>query len=331
MSQEEMRLGSESSLSVYWVGHSLVEQKADTDWGRIDLMSAVGLLAKARGLAYAAGDHTLWGSALSALWRGSPHGHARDARSMVPKREVFQRDAARYDTLVATELLPLDVAMNYEFSAYYLRQFLCAQKTANPAARVYVYQTWVNLQGGAQASGSGFDWRARMLAQRKAFDTLADQAAQPSVRTPGPFGSRWLSYTTDGGCNVVSPILTVPVGATLVEIHDRIAAPRDGDRFELPDGRRLTLGDLFANPYLDWPSAGQRLRDPSRPHDDIHASALGIYLSALVHFATLYRQSPVGLPAPSVVGPALAATLQCIAWQTVVRDPRSGAAGDEAC
>ncbi|HMP72332.1 MAG TPA: hypothetical protein PKE55_03630 [Kiritimatiellia bacterium] len=69
--------------------------------------------------------------------------------------------------------------------------------------------------------------------------------------------------------------------------------------------------------------------------DNIHPSDIGYYLSALVHYATLYRQSPVGLTNgaisaafdnddPVVIDPALAAALQEVAWDTARYHPRSG-------
>lgn len=64
--------------------------------------------------------------------------------------------------------------------------------------------------------------------------------------------------------------------------------------------------------------------------DDIHLNDLGHYLVALVHYASLYRRSPAGLPfrllradgspaeAPS---PELAAEMQRIVWQVVSSSP----------
>ena len=171
-----------SGISVYWVGHSLVETKAQSEWGEITLMSLVGRFAQARGLGYRMGDHTLWGSPMSALWRGKPHGYTRDASSMVPKREQFEATAGQYDTLVLTEALPVHAALKGEYSSYYLRRFYCALKSANPSSRVYLYQTWVNLQGADPYSkfppAHRFDWRAEMVAQRKDWEELAAQGAR---------------------------------------------------------------------------------------------------------------------------------------------------------
>jgi hypothetical protein len=74
--------------------------------------------------------------------------------------------------------------------------------------------------------------------------------------------------------------------------------------------------------------AALTLRDPAAAPDDIHPSQVGVYFAALVHFATLYRRSPVGLPAFSEIGAALAGTLQSIAWEIVRNDARTGCSRD---
>jgi len=141
------RLGPKLELSVYWVGHSLVEAKSASEWGEQSLMSLIGRFAEARNLSYRMGDHTLWGSPISALWRGHPHGYKRDSSVMVAKRERFERSATQYDTLVVTEALPLEWSLNAEYSSFYLRKFYCTLKQEKPEARVYLYQSWLNFQG----------------------------------------------------------------------------------------------------------------------------------------------------------------------------------------
>lgn len=350
---QQQKLGPVQSRHVFWVGHSLTEAKAQTPHGMIDLMTMVGRLAEARGLSYGMGDHTLWGSSISALWRGRPHSYPRDAGVMVAKREAFEREADRYDTIVLTEGIPLRPPFLAEFSPYYVRRFYCSVKQANPSARVYLYQTWVHLHGSDPQAKYGpphkFDWRAAMTSQRAAWELLAELARVPVQRSPvGMLSKLGLYSTTDAGCSVSDPIFIVPVGNAFVAIADRLAAPRAGDEFAKPDGTRLSIGDLFSNAYVDWPAdwpvaegggevdykarlAKLRLRDASRPADDIHPSAIGIYVSALVHFATVYRQSPVGLPNPGIVSGGLARTLQCIAWETVLGDERAGVAGAIDC
>lgn len=343
------RLGPKSDASVLWVGHSLVEVKGTTDWGQHSLMTVLGRLAESRGLGYRIGDHTLWGSPMSALWRGKPHSYARDASVMVPKREEFERTAAQYDTLVITEGLPLAPSLKIEYSTYYLRRFYCTLKQANPAARVYLYQTWVNFQAGDKYSkfppAHRFDWRAEMDAQRKVWEELADTASRADVRAPGMFDRIGWTSSSDGGCKIEDPIFIVPAGQAFLALADYLEGQKPGDVIKLPDGEPLTVSHLYGNPYVDWPAkwplpahakdidpepvlAGLKRRFPDKDHDDIHASPLGVYFVAAVHFATIYRQSPVGLPAPAVIGENVARLLQCIAWKTVIDDPRSGVLGN---
>jgi hypothetical protein len=340
-----------ASVFVYWVGHSLMNTRAETSSGPIDLMSLVGTFAKARGLGYTMGDHTFTGVPLSAQWRGKPHSYARDASEMIAKREAFERDAARYDTVVLTEALPLQASLVNEYSAYYLRKFYCTIKRANPAARVFLYESWINLHGTDPHAGyppmHEFDWRAEMVEQRARWEALAVAALEPRISQPGWLAFLGVGSQSDGGCAPQDPILIIPVGQALIALYDRIAKPRPEDRFERADGSRLELSDLIENPYVNlprsWPvqesaaddveaqRAALVLRDPARPLDDIHPTATGIYFSALVHFATLFGQSPVGLPAPSFLGQPLAETLQCIAWETVVSYERSGVEGEAGC
>lgn len=345
------RLGPKKDASIFWVGHSLVEGKAKTDWGEINLIGLVERFAETRGLGHRMGEHTLWGSPLSALWRGRPHGFDRDASEMVAKREVYERSAGQFDTLLLTESLPVNWAADHEFSAYYVRRFACPIIKENARARVYLYQTWVNLQGNDPNSKFPpphlFDWKAEMNAQRKAWERIADAASHPNVPAPGGWLSRlgWHA-TSDGGCPRDFPVFIVPVGQAMLALSERLAAPLSGDVFELPGGGKLAMADLFANPYVDWPAdwplakgstgidpaaslAQLTRRDPDRPLDDIHASAIGIYFAALVHFATIYRQSPEGLPAPAEIGDDLARAFQRIVWDTVANDPRSGVSGEE--
>ena len=334
------RQGPKASASVYWVGHSLVEHKSATTEGVLDLMSLVGSFAKAKGLGYEIGDHTLWGASLSALWRGRPHAYDRDASLMVEKRKRFQSgEAAKYDTLVLTDGVPVSKAIEYEYSPYYVRQFYCTIKTANPASRVYLYENWVNIDGPEDQAGQ-FDWRQVMRAERTSWEQLAEAARQPRVKRPSWRSHIWPAIS-DGGCGVTDPIFIIPVGQALLALAERLDRPRPGDRFELAGGQRLAMTDLVENAYVkeagtppEDASAQNKapiLRDPAKPHDDIHLSAIGIYFVSLVHFATIYRQSPIGLPPLEVLGEATARTLTCIAWETVVADPRAGVEPNGGC
>jgi hypothetical protein len=97
----------------------------------------------------------------------------------------------------------------------------------------------------------------------------------------------------------------VPAGAAIVELKNRI------ERGQVPG--IVGIRDIY--------------------QDDIHLTPTGMYLVALVHFATLYHTDPKGLSAtmknewgqPIVnLQPATAAVFQDIAWKAVTGYPRSG-------
>lgn len=68
--------------------------------------------------------------------------------------------------------------------------------------------------------------------------------------------------------------------------------------------------------------------------DERHQSALGGYVTALTHYSTVYRKSPVGLPSSTLspwadnftvsIPPAVAARIQQIVWEVVQSYPHSG-------
>ena len=71
--------------------------------------------------------------------------------------------------------------------------------------------------------------------------------------------------------------------------------------------------------------------------DDLHQSNLGAYVSALTHYATVMKSTPVGLPAaavdanflndnPVAFAPGLATRIQEIVWWVVANYPHSGVA-----
>jgi hypothetical protein len=344
---QSQRRGPRDALRVYWVGHSLMEAQVDTAEGKFRLLEMVGYMAQAQGLPYAMGDHTLWGAPLSLQWRGRPHSYARHVPERAERRQRFAAQAAQYDVIVLTESIPISDAMQYEHSAYYLQQFYCTLMEANPEGRVYLYESWPPLQAlepdGKYRSPQRYAWRDRTLQDRRLWERLADEARSAPISPPG-----WLPHlptvlwSSAPICRSHAPIFLVPVATAMVELYDRLRAPRPEDDFSLPDGRRLGFTDLFRNPYIDWPAhwpvkgqqasavdemaiiAALTLRDPAAVPDDIHPSQVGVYFAALVNFATLYRRSPVGLPAFNEIGAALAGTLQAIAWEIVRNDARTG-------
>jgi hypothetical protein len=314
-------------LRVYWVGHSLMESRVATSIGKVRLLELVGHFAESQRLGYSFADHTLWGAPLSLQWRGRPHAYDRFAPDREELRKRFERDAASYDAIVLTETIPVSSGMKHEYTPYYLRRFYCALLSANQKGRVYLYESWLNLQGGSQKLTGKLgldDWHRKIRDERSVWNQLAADASAGPIREPdllSRIAALW--QRKKQGCVSKAPIHIIPVATAMAELHTKLASNTSDATFLLPDGSKLKIEDLFANPYIDG-SPAPKLLHSDRDHDDIHPSAIGVYFSALVTYATLYRRNPTGLPAIDEVGEGLARDLQNVVWTVIPKDPYTG-------
>ena len=118
----------------------------------------------------------------------------------------------------------------------------------------------------------------------------------------------WASIVTSvNATHAGRDMLLVPGGRAMAALYDRIEAGG------LPG--ITSIQDLFA--------------------DDIHLTDTGWYFIAMVQYATIFRRSPVGLPAATTnrfgqaISPPPAGAvpvMQEIAWQVVLSDPLAGVA-----
>jgi hypothetical protein len=178
----------------------------------------------------------------------------------------------------------------------------------NPDVQVYIYARWPRVTVAGKSvpfdkndfdptkPGSGNDlskvddytqrWQAKYTGgwdatneTRDYFETLLREVRQitPDLR---------------------KPVLLVPVGHTLADLH----------------------GQMKAGQIPGWTSIYQFYKD------GIHLNEPGSYAVACVYFATLFKQSPDGLPsAPyGTIAPALAQAIQRTAWRVVRAHPESG-------
>lgn len=307
------RRGPVEARHVYWVGHSLLDSRDAHREGARNVMEEVGRLAEAAGLTYGSFAHTAFGAPLSLNWTGAARTFDRREPSMVTRRQELVLRGARYDTLVMTEAVPIGPTMRAEHGAYYAQRFYCAATRARPDMRVYLYETW-----------SSFDepeaWSARLEADRADWERLADEASDARVQAPDGWWRRLDRSTPARACEAPSPMFLVPVGRVLARLSDALA--REPSRWRMADGAPLTIDRFLANARTEEGS----LRHPDADVDAIHPSALGTHIVALVHFATLYRRSPVGLPVTEELAPETAAALQELVWRVVREDPRAGVA-----
>ena len=310
------------SATVYWVGHSLISHREGETQPLFEL---IGQFARSQGHAYGFYQHTTPGAPLSWNWNMEAE-----------KRAEIERRGSRYDVMVITEGISLDQTIEGHSSAFYAQRFYCAMMNANPNAEVFLYESWHHLYASDRELGYPephvFDWRARLDEDRPRWESVADDAMRSDL--PPPRGG----YYDAAHCTPSSerPIRIIPVGSALAELYDRLERPRSGEDWE-----GFSIHDFVVNGYRDWPEewpvdppghgvdwrrriASLTLKRPRQEPDDIHPSPHGVYFVTLVHYATIYRRSPIGLPAANGVSRNLARLMQELVWEIVTRDPRTG-------
>lgn len=320
-------------LSVYWIGHSLMNHTVSIDEGEINLFALMARFASEKTLAYSEFDHTLFGAPLSMHWWGSPHTYARISPEMEQKRNAFGENAKKRNTFVLTEVVPLKSVFRVEFSAHYLRKYYYRIKSENPAARIYLYESWDYLYGGSGLLSGFSSWHARMSEQRQLWETMIDMVKTGLVVPPNFYYQiKMILGLVKKREDDQVDINIVPVGQVLMTLEKRLRQPLPDDDFNMSNGEQLAFYQLFTNAYKQGVNDGsvvdtegaENLNHPEQELDDIHPSSLGIYIVALVHFATLYQQNPEGLAPIIGMREGLASTLQKIVWECVCNDERSG-------
>lgn len=130
----------DAGLQVFHLGHSLV--------GR-DMPAMVQQLAHAAG--FAGHDHASqlgWGTPLRAHWDADiaitgfaeENAHAR----FRPAHEAIASGA--YDAVILTEMVELRDALRWHDGAAYFRRWAQAARHARPDVRLYLYETWHDLE-----------------------------------------------------------------------------------------------------------------------------------------------------------------------------------------
>lgn len=333
--------GPDTSRSVYWVGHSLLNSRDEAAVVPRNVIESTGDIAESLGLRYRGFDHTLWGSPLSLAYRGRPHAYEREELEHAARLSELHDRGDQYDSLVLIDTVPVDAARRYEHTEYYVARFRCDHLARRPDARTYLYEGWVNFQGLSDPDQPGeaasWDWPERMRLEQDGYTTVAARVSIGAFAPPGFLGrlSRWLP--SERVCPSREPVFVVPVATAMLALHDQLNQTGHDWRFE---GRPMRTADLFVNPYVRWPEDWPRndldestvqstlarlpRRRPGEPLDDIHPSVLGTYLVALVHFSTLYRRSAEGAASIEGLADIDARRLQRLVWEVVSTDERAG-------
>jgi hypothetical protein len=265
-------------LSVFHLGHSLVNRDMPA------------MLAQLAGAGHRYDSQLGWGTTLKSHWGDdaingfeteNAHPHFRAAHEAVQSGE--------YDAIVLTEMVEIRAALRYSDSPEYLRRWAAEAMAARPDVRLYIYETWHQLDDSE-------GWLHRLDADLERY--WVNGILKPALAGL-PKGAR---------------IQIIPAGQVMAAFVRAVEAVGGV-------GNVADRTDLF-----------QRNADGTL--DQIHLNDLGNYLVALVHYAVLYHQSPVGLPYDSRRAdgtaavaplPETALLMQETVLDVVRRSPLSGA------
>ena len=193
-----------------------------------------------------------------------------------------------------------DVALIKEFAE------MAARK--NPDVQIYIYARWPRVTSGGK--GTPFDKNDYDPAKPGSGNDLSkvdDFTARWEAKYSGGWGNsneardyfdKLLAEVRKETAFLKKPPLLVPVGHVMNALHAQMKAGR------VPG---------YTSIYQFY-------------KDGIHLNEAGSYLVGCTFFATLLRQTPVGLPtAPyGKIDPALAETIQKTVWQIVTTHPDAG-------
>jgi len=192
-----------------------------------------------------------------------------------------------FDALVLTESVPRYLSIideTYEYADSFMRYAL----EYNPGIQVYLYEDWHCLLSGTP-TGCSYDINSNAWRQRLDDDLSMWESVVDSLNT---------RFEPDNA------VCLIPGGQGLAAMYDSIQAG------QIPFISNIE--DLFS--------------------DDIHLNDTGKYYMACIHFSAIHGVSPVGLTnqlqhwwtGPFAAPPeALAEKMQEMAWETVLRYPKS--------
>ena len=167
-------------------------------------------------------------------------------------------------------------------------------------ADVYLYSTWPHVHNDPEWGTAEWELPFR---QRLDNENARWEYFQDYVNDRRPAGA--------------APIHMIPGTQMMMRIYD-----------DLQTGSVPDATDIY-----DFIEEYQRMNPSER--DGIHLDRYGVYGIASLHYAVIYRRSPIGLPnvlqfeeygAKVTVPPALARYLQEIAWEIATTYPRAGLA-----
>lgn len=263
---------------VFHIGHSLV--------GR----DMPAMLAQLAGEGHGYESQLGWGATLKSHWEPevpingfeteNAHPRYRDARQAVTSGD--------YDALVLTEMVEIRDAIKYFSSGDYLHRFARAAWDANPETRVYLYETWHNLN---DPDG----WTTRLARDLRDY-------------WEGEILKRALAHE-----GMIHPIYLIPAGQVMKRLVDEIEAS-DGKSAGAPG--LTSRRDLFSD-EIHLSDQGHYLIAL------VHYAVLYQRNPAGLPYALLRADGTAATPPD----PAAAALMQRIVWDVVREIPMTGVPG----
>jgi hypothetical protein len=319
-----------NNSKIYWVGHSLISHTDNYTTGTTNLVSLMGQMANSQGKTYNFHQHTTPGAPLGWNWGANPTAWSDIQSYIQPLINSSHADYGSFDTIILTEAIDVNSMYDYWSSSFYARKFYLSALHANPNTRLFLYESWHHFQAsdddfrpyyGAIAS---FDWEQYMLNIRSIWETIIDKANDPS-QTQNDASYVYQGTGIDPGLgSEILDIKIIPTGQVLVQVLNRLSQNLASDDWTY-NGSNLTALDFFANPLSNFPTDLSTTVHPETL-DDIHPTHILIYLNALVHYAVVYQDNPINIPALNSVPSNIADIFKDVVWSVVINDSRTGVA-----
>ena len=179
-------------LRVFHLGHSLVNR---------NMPDMVRQFAVSTGFAHRYESQIGWGTPLKSHWepkeeifgfeKENAHARFRDVKDALRSGE--------YEAVVLTEMVEIKDAIDYFDSAKYLHKFANLAREGRPETRVYLYETWHNVDDPQ-------GWRVRLEKDRARY--WEDGILRPALAYDDP----------------PLPIYVIPVGQVFAKVAEEIDA-----------------------------------------------------------------------------------------------------------
>ncbi|MEX0774103.1 MAG: PEP-CTERM sorting domain-containing protein [Phycisphaeraceae bacterium] len=297
----------------YFIGNSVTDTIGYT---------ALEQMIEARGHQHIWGRHTIPGAPLEYTWNNPFVGNAENQQAGSGGQPGYT-DALPNYTWNAIVLQPYDhrASTDYTYTSAFIN--LATQNPANADAQVYLMSRWPRRTSDGAGDFLPFDFRTLWDAQyagidnspndtenRDYFQELVGILTDPLATTdPGTIDDTPLELLPGDdhpSALLNKPILLIPVGDVMYELENRLRSD---------PGSSLSLYGIDAVEDLYA--------------DGVHLNDMGRFVVGTVVAATLYKESPVGLPSSpyangSPFNPDFVTLVQTTTWDVVKGHPYSG-------